>query len=111
MSGAELIVARIAPGDGPERVAELFGASDATDLPKVLGVRSRSLYRYQDLYFHLVQFDGDPREALELARSRPDFHELSRELSAYVTPYDPRTWRSPADALASEFYRWDRDGR
>ncbi|NEY37436.1 TcmI family type II polyketide cyclase, partial [Streptomyces sp. PRKS01-65] len=28
---------------------------------------------------------------------------------AYVTAYDPATWRSPKDAMANCFYRWDRD--
>ena len=30
-----------------------------------------------------------------------------RKLDAYITPYDPETWRSPKDAQAREFYSWD----
>ncbi|NUK26932.1 TcmI family type II polyketide cyclase, partial [Streptomyces lunaelactis] len=36
--------------------------------------------------------------------------DISDRLSAFVSPYDPETWRSPKDAMAREFYRWDRDG-
>ncbi|MEU4242854.1 TcmI family type II polyketide cyclase [Actinoplanes sp. NPDC026619] len=27
-------------------------------------------------------------------------------MSPYVHPFDPQTWRSPADAMAGRFYSW-----
>ncbi|MFD5093981.1 TcmI family type II polyketide cyclase [Amycolatopsis thailandensis] len=107
MTTRTLIVARLEPGSAPD-VARLFGASDRTELPRVLGVRSRRLYSYHDLYFHQVEFDGDAGEALRLAQGRPDFTALSAELARFVRPYDPVTWRGPADAVAGEFYNWYR---
>jgi cyclase len=43
---------------------------------------------------------------LAVARDHPAFEEISRKLSSFVSPYDPRTWRSPVDAMARQFYRW-----
>ncbi|MGW0417292.1 TcmI family type II polyketide cyclase [Streptomyces collinus] len=30
-------------------------------------------------------------------------------MTAYVSAYDPETWRSPKDAMAQRFYVWERD--
>jgi hypothetical protein len=107
MSSSTLIVARIANGSAP-LVADLFRQSDlGTPLPRELGVRRRSLFQYHDLYFHLVDFNGPADQAVRAGRDLPDFRHLSDALSAYVTPYDPDTWRSPADAMAQEFYRYE----
>ncbi|GAA2846797.1 TcmI family type II polyketide cyclase [Streptosporangium fragile] len=100
-----LIVARLSPG-GSGEVSRLFGESDAGELPRVLGVTRRDLFRYRDLYVHHVEFEGSATEAMAVAREREDFRRLSRELAPYVTPYDPDTWRSPADAMAQRFYHW-----
>jgi len=105
MVDRSLIVARIDPAHTAE-IARLFAESDATELPHVLGVRSRHLFNYRDLYFHYVEFEGDRHEALRAAAGRADFQRLSRDLSPYARAYDPATWRSPADAMATEFYSW-----
>lgn len=39
----------------------------------------------------------------------PAFKDISDRLTAFVSPYDPQTWRSPKDAMARQFYRWERD--
>lgn len=105
MGESSLIVAHLAAGaEAP--VARLFTESDAGELPVVLGVRQRQLFRYRDLYFHYVEFAGDRREALDRAAQHSEFRKISAALARYVTPYDPDTWRSPADALAECFYSW-----
>ena len=109
MADRSLIVARIDPADAPH-IARLFAESDSTELPHVLGVRSRHLFHYQDLYFHLVEFGGDRHEALRRAAGRSDFRALSDALGPYARAYDPRTWRSPADAMATQFYSWSPAG-
>lgn len=110
MSDRILIVARLAVG-GSDEVARLFAESDEGELPRALGVTRRDLYTYRDLYFHQVQFAGSAADAMRAARERADFRELSDKLGAYVTPYDPATWRSPADAMATGFYHWTPEGR
>jgi cyclase len=101
-----VIVAKIKPG-AEEEVAKLFAESDATDLPGLAGVRHRSLWVLDDVYIHYVETDEDFAEAVDAVRNHPLFKEISAKLDAYITPYDPETWRSPKDAQARQFYGWD----
>ena len=101
-----VIVARIKPGS-EEQVAAIFAESDATDLPKMVGVRHRSLFVLEDIYVHLVETDTEFDAAVEGVRNHELFQEISRKLEPYIQPYNPATWRSPKDATAIEFYSWD----
>ena len=42
------------------------------------------------------------------AKDHPDFRTISERLAAHVSAYDPATWQEPKDAMAREFYRWER---
>jgi cyclase len=101
-----LIVARIKPG-AEDEVARLFAESDATDLPGLAGVRHRSLFVLDDIYVHYVETDDEFAGVVDTIRDHPGFRELSAQLDAYISPYDPETWKSPKDAQAREFYSWD----
>jgi hypothetical protein len=101
-----LIVARIRDGAEGD-VARIFADSDATDLPRLVGVRRRSLFVRDSLYMHLIDLDDDATTALRRAQELPQFKEISARLRPFVEAYDPATWRSPQDALAREFYRWE----
>jgi cyclase len=101
-----VIVARIEHGAEAE-VARIFADSDATSLPVELGVRQRSLYRLGDAYIHVVEFNGDPGAALLRGRDLPGFRQISADLNRFIRPYDEANWRSPQDAVAHEFYRWN----
>jgi cyclase len=103
-----VIVARMKPGAADE-VAEIFRRSDATELPGLAGVVHRSLFVLDDIYVHYVETDEDFEAAVDQIRAHPLFTEISAQLDAYITPYDPETWRSPKDATAREFYSWDAD--
>ncbi|MEP6559457.1 MAG: TcmI family type II polyketide cyclase [Nakamurella sp.] len=103
-----LIVARMLPG-AQDKVRDIFAASDATSLPREIGVSSRSLYTLNDIYIHVVEMRGDTGLALRQARELPAFRRISSDLDPYITPYDPANWRSPQDALAREFYSWSAD--
>jgi cyclase len=100
-----LIVARMDPADA-DAVAGIFARSDATDLPRIVGVSRRTLFRFHDLYFHLVEADGDITPSLYRARSHALYQDISTQLGRYVRPYDPN-WREPKDAMATPFYVWD----
>ncbi|MGQ5261610.1 TcmI family type II polyketide cyclase [Micromonospora sp. ZYX-F-536] len=100
-----LIVAKVVP-TAEERVAEIFAESDATELPRLVGVRHRSLYRLHDLYVHLLETEQPAQGAVEAARGHPEFVRVSDRLRPYVSPYLP-TWREPRDAMARCFYRFD----
>jgi cyclase len=103
-----LIVAKIQPGT-EDKVAEIFAESDESELPKLAGVRHRSLFVLDDVYIHYVETDADFEQAVDDVRDHPLFREISRRLDEYITPYNPETWRSPKDATAREFYTWDAD--
>ncbi len=106
-----LIVARMAPEAGAS-VADLFAEFDRTDMPHRMGTRRRQLFHYRGLYFHLQDFDGDSgRTAIETAKTEPAFVQISEDLKEFIAAYDPATWRSPSDAMATRFYHWDPDGR
>jgi cyclase len=102
-----LIVGRMEPHWSAD-VARLFDAFDQTDMPHRMGTRRRELFSYQGLYFHLQDFDGEHGgQRIQEARTDPRFIQISADLKAYIEAYDPATWRSPADAMATRFYRWE----
>lgn len=101
-----LIVARMEPQHSAS-VADLFAAFDATDMPERMGTRRRELFHYRGLYFHLQDFDGEGGgEVIEATRNHPAFIKISDDLKEFIAPYDPATWRSPKDAMATRFYHW-----
>jgi cyclase len=100
-----LIVARMRQGS-EEAIRNIFADSDTGELPRMLGVRERRLYRFHDLYFHSIESDEDLALPLAEVREHPLFADINKKLSAHVTAYDPATWRSPSDAMAREFYLW-----
>jgi cyclase len=101
-----VIVARLKPG-AQAAVAGIFAESDAGELPWLAGVRHRSLFAFGDVYIHLVEVDRDLHDAVSDIRDHPLFRDISARLEPYIEPYDPATWRSPKDAMAQQFYRWD----
>jgi cyclase len=89
-------------------VAELFGAFDQTDMPHRMGTRRRELFSYRGLYFHMQDFEGENGIGrIEEAKADPRFIKISADLKPYIEAYDPATWRSPADAMATRFYHWE----
>lgn len=104
---SNLIVARMDPGAN-EDVAQLFKDFDASDMPHRMGTRRRQLFYYRGLYFHLQDFDEDNGgKLIEEAKTDTRFVRISEELKPFIQAYDPATWRSPADAMATRFYQWE----
>jgi cyclase len=103
-----LIVARMRPDDAPA-VAQIFGESDAGELPHLVGVNRRDLFYFHGLYFHLVESRHDLDTALSSVRSGPLFADVNSKLAKYVSAFDPSTWRTPRDAMAQPFYSWVAD--
>ncbi|MDI3390341.1 TcmI family type II polyketide cyclase [Streptomyces sp. B-S-A8] len=104
---SNLIVARMEPGSAVQ-VADLFEAFDATEMPHRMGTRRRQLFHYRGLYFHLQDFDTEHGgQQIEEAKTDPRFVRISDDLLPFIEAYDPATWRSPADAMATRFYHWE----
>jgi cyclase len=105
-----LIIARLKTDD-PQRIADIFAESDATDLPHMIGVSRRTLFTFHDLYIHSVEADEDISPNLYRARSHPLYQDINSRLAEHVYPYDP-AWAEPKDAMAQPFYIWTKaDGR
>lgn len=103
-----LIVARMDPKD-TEAVAKVWAESDATELPHMVGVTRRTLFRFHGLYFQLAEADENISDRLYKARSTPLYQDIHEKLANYMTPYDPN-WREPKDAMAEPFYIWTPEG-
>lgn len=104
MAHRTLIVARM-DHDDADKVAALFAESDATELPHMIGVRRRTLFRFHGLYFHLVEADESITPNLYKARSHPLYEDINTRLQEFMTPYSP-DWREPKDSMAETFYSW-----
>ncbi|MEU7799836.1 TcmI family type II polyketide cyclase [Micromonospora arborensis] len=102
-----LIIARRA-GSFEPKIAELFGAFDETEMPERMGTLRRQLFTFNDLYLHLQDFESEGAVAIDSARSHPLFQQISADMRPFVEPYNPQTWRSPTDAIATKFYHWER---
>ena len=101
-----LIVARMRPEDSTD-VARVFGDFDTTEMPGLMGTKRRQLFHYRGLYFHLQDFEAEHGgEVIEEAKTHPLFVQVSADLKAHIEAYDPKTWRSPSDAMATRFYDW-----
>jgi cyclase len=102
-----LIIAKMAPGSEAQ-VADIWTESDATELPRIAGVRHRSLYQLGELYVHLLETEEQGPEAVAAARKHPEFARISQRLDPFISPY-LSTWRGPRDAMANCFYTWAPD--
>lgn len=106
-----LIVARMNPAANAD-VVKAFTAFDSGEMPHLMGTRRRQLFHYRGLYFHLQDFDDDHGgESIEQAKTDPRFIAISDELKPFVQAYEPETWRSPADAMATRFYHWEAESQ
>ena len=100
-----VIVGRIKPGAEVD-VASIFAKSDAGALPVELGVTGRWLYSIDDVYVHLLEQEASIAAATRDDHDKPVFAEIMNELSPYIGPYRPGSWRGPQDAVAKAFYQW-----
>lgn len=103
-----LIVARMEPAEA-DAVARIFAESDETELPHRIGVTRRTLFRFHDLYFHLVEADDDITPNLYQARKSDLYQDINTKLASHIRPYDPN-WKEPKDAMAQSFYSWTPGG-
>ncbi|MGN9911268.1 TcmI family type II polyketide cyclase [Phytohabitans sp. LJ34] len=105
MSYRGLMVMRMEPQHAGA-VAELFTEHDKGDMPHVVGISRRTLFRYQDLYMHLIEADTDVYDKLLAARARDDFQDVNRRLATYLQRYAPERMSELRDSTATPFYTW-----
>jgi cyclase len=105
-----LIVARMIPGSAPLIAHAFHRSDDEGELPAAVGIHTRSLFQFGELYLHLMEGVRPVGESVSQNATRPEFRRISEELRPHVTPYLP-TWYGPQDAMAQEFYHWKRDDK
>ncbi|MEN2423107.1 TcmI family type II polyketide cyclase [Streptomyces rimosus] len=108
-SHSTIVVNRMAAASIPE-VSALFAELDATDFPYRMGTRRRQLFSHHGVYLHIQDFpaeDGGEKIAHAWKEQDPRFVKICRELDPFMHVYDPATWRSTADQLATRFYHWE----
>lgn len=108
-SHSTIVVNRMDSSSIP-KVSALFAELDATDFPSRMGTRRRQLFTHHDVYFHLQDFpdvDGKAVIAGAWKERDPRFIRICEELDPFMTVYDPATWRSTADQVATPFYHWE----
>jgi hypothetical protein len=100
-----LMVLRMKP-ENADAVAAAFAEHDRGDLPGIIGVTRRTLFHFQGLYMHLIEADRDVLPKLMDARKHPDFQVVNSKLDNLLERYDPSTWRTLTDSMATPFYTW-----
>src|SRR5256885_2146448 len=100
MTYRALMVSRMKP-EHANAVADLFAGHDRGELPGIIGISRRTLFRFHDLYMHLIEADTDVLGNLLAARGRSDFQHINAELDKYLERYDPGSWRGLTDSMAT----------
>nr|MBA2288531.1 TcmI family type II polyketide cyclase [Ktedonobacteraceae bacterium] len=89
--------------DGSEAaIAEAFKRSDETELPRLLGVKSRHVWVLGDVYLHFVEAQASLPLIIREYANHPLFKEIKAEVDTYVQPLSPDL--NPG--VAREIYQW-----
>ncbi len=83
-------------------IIDAFQRSDSTDLPYILGVKSRHVWVLGDIYMHFVEGQSALPEILKEHAQDPLFKGIKAELDTYVKPLSPELY----PGVAREIYRW-----
>jgi hypothetical protein len=107
MTHRTLMIMRMEPVHARD-VARVFAEHDRTGLPQRIGASARTLFRFHDLYMHLIEAEEDIVDRLDAYRDHPVFQDTNERLRDLLRPYSP-TWRDLRDSRAEQFYscRWD----
>lgn len=95
-----VIVGRYQPGT-EEKIVEAFRRSDETELPHLLGVKSRHVWVQGEVYLHFVEGQFSLKTILKEYARHPLFLEVKAELDQYVSLLYP-----DLPAAAREIYTW-----
>ncbi len=98
-----IIVGLHKPGS-EEAIVQAFTRSDATELPHLIGVKSRHVWVQGDIYVHFVEARATLSTVLKDYISHPLFKDVKAELDQYVSLIDPT-----APPMARQIYVW-KDG-
>jgi len=101
-----VIIGKHTPGS-EDKIVEAFTRSDATELPHLIGVKSRHVWVQGDIYVHFVEGRRSLPTVLKEYSQQPLFQEVKAELDQYVSLIYPELppngkqiyeWRNGAEA-------------
>lgn len=96
-----VIIGRYQKGS-EDAIIEAFRRSDDTDLPYILGVKSRHVWVLGDIYMHFVEGQSALPHILREHAADPLFKNVKAELDMYVKPLTPELY----PGVAREIYHW-----
>lgn len=102
-----LMIMRMNDPSVTDEIADIFTEHDRTSLPVELGASRRILFRYRDLYLHLIESDAELMPNLYAAREHPIFQRTNDRLAPLLSRYDSE-WAELKDSRAEIFYHWER---
>lgn len=95
-----IIVGTYKPGS-EDKIAEAFERSDATELPRTIGVTSRHVWTQGDIYVHFVEASASLPTILKEYIQHPLFADVKAELDQYVSLIYP-----DLPPMAKQIYQW-----
>lgn len=96
-----VIIGRYQQGS-EDAIIDAFRRSDDTDLPHILGVKSRHVWVLGDIYMHFVEGQSALPHILREHAADPLFKNVKAELDMYVKPLTPELY----PGVAREIYHW-----
>jgi len=99
-----VIIGRYQAGS-EDAIVQAFKKSDETELPQLLGVRSRHVWVLGDIYMHFVEGAASLPTVLKEYASHPLFKEIKAELDRYVQPLSPDLY----PGVPKEIYQWRKE--
>jgi len=99
-----VIIGRYQQG-AEDAISNAVQRSDETELPRILGVKSRHVWVLGDIYMHFVEGQSALPEILKEHAKDPLFKGVKDELDTYVKPLSPDLY----PGVAREIYRWTPD--
>lgn len=101
-----VIIAKHKPGS-EEDIVKAWERSDATDLPHLIGIKSRHVWVQGDIYVHFIEGRTTLPTVLKEYAQNPLYQDAKAELDQYVSLIDPQlpphgkliySWRNGAEA-------------
>ncbi len=99
-----IIVGQHKPGS-EDKIVEAFERSDATELPRLIGVTSRHVWVQGDIYVHFVEGRASLPTVLKEYAQHPLFQDVKAELDQYVSLIYP-----DLPPMARQIYEWRNGG-
>ena len=96
-----VIIGRYQKGS-EDAIVDAFRRSDETELPHLVGVKSRHIWVLDDIYLHFVEAQASLPGVIKDYASHPLFKEVKAEVDVYVKPLAPEF----DPGVGREIYHW-----